>query len=296
MATTPTVLGNGPLEYTDPNSGKQISIPLSALFFDPKNNNQLSIDPSKWPDPNTTPITLPGFIPSILKNLVQQQLILPAPTPVPKQAMIITATDPGTAGNGIKVTTAITASNPDPTQTVFSVQVEETDVYTGLTISTISQVLGTDKKASANPGLLHVVLGTLAGSGVPGKVSKQAFTLSPPPPPPAPDPSAQSVVNDNAKKQWVILEAKKPGPDGALTVVSIDNVDKVNGTFDLTAYWTKTVTGIKLATVQTNLGSLGYVIGASAPQGGIFSVPAAGVVQLTGGAPGTPASAVLFSA
>lgn len=290
MATTPTVLGNVPLEFTDPNSGNQISIPLSALFFDPTKNNQLSVDSSKWPDPSTASVRLPGFVASLLADLAQQRLIVPAPVASPNPAMIITATDPGSAGNGIKVTITSTPS-ADPTQTTFTLKVEETDTYTGLTLASISSVLGTDKAAGTTPGLAHVVKGTLAASGLPGAVTKQAFT---------PGPSAQSVVKDNTATpaNWVTLEAKKPGADGALTVVTIANVDTTNKTFDLTLYWTKSSTGITLATLQTNLATLSYEIGASAPKGGIFSVPAAGAVQLTGGADGaspSAASAIVFA-
>lgn len=288
MATTPTVLGNGPLEYTDP-SGKQVSIPLSALFFD--HNHQLSVDPSKWP------AALPGFVASLLADLAQQQLIVPAPVASPKPAMVITASDAGSAGNGIKVTITSTP-NVDPTQTTFSFKVEETDTYTGLTLATIAQVLGTDKAPSTTPGLVHVVQGTLAASGLPALVSKQVFTQpTPPPPPPPPGPNAQSVVNDKTKAAWVTLEAKKIGADGVLTTVTIANVNTTNNTFDLTAYWTKTASGITLATLQTNLASLGYEIVGTSP-GGIFSVPSAGVIQLTGGtdSPGaTAASAVVFA-
>lgn len=281
MATTPKVLGNVPLEFTDPNSGKQISIPLSALFFDPTKNNQLSIDSNKWPDPRTTPVTLPGFVASLLADLAQQRLIVPAPVPSPKLAMIITATDPGSAGNGIKVTITSTP-NADPTQTTFTIQIDETDTYTGLKLASISSVLGTDKAAGSTPGLAHVVQGTLAGSGLPGVVTtRQNFSGSP---------SAQSEVKDNTQAHWVTLEAKKPGADGTQTSLTIANVDTTKNTFDLSLYWAKSISGITLATLATNLASLGYEIAAAAPKG-IFSVPAAGVVQLTGGADGPPASA-----
>lgn len=300
MATTPTVLGNGPFEYTDPNSGKQISIPLSALFFDPTKNNQLSINSKDWPDPSTTTITVPPFVASMLASLAAEQLVVPVPVASPKPAMVLTATDTGSTGNGIKVTIT-TTPNLDPTKTAINIKVEETDTYTGLTLATIAQVLGTDKAVGSTPGLVHVVQGTLAASGLPGAVAKQAFTLpAPPPPPPPPGPSARSVVNNNAKTPapWVTLEAKRPGPDGAVTVVTIANVNTTANTFDLTASWTKSVTGITLATLQTSLANLGYDVIGAAPPSGIFSVPAAGVVQLTGGTDGssaTAASAIVFA-
>jgi hypothetical protein len=294
MATTPTVLGHGPLEYTDPVTGKQVSIPLTALFFDPTKGNQLAIDSTKWPDPSTTTINLPGFIQAFLKDLVQQQLVIPAPVPAPKQSMVLTASSPGSTGNSIKITIT-TTPKPDPTQSTFDVKVEESDTYTGLTLATIAGVLGTDKAAGSIPGLLHIVQGTLAASGLPGATaSPVALAVG------GGGPSAQAVLNNNAKTPapFVTVEAKKPGADGALTTVSIANVDTTKNTFDLTAFWTKTVTGCTLATLLTNLAGLSYEIGVSPPLGGIFSVPVSGVVTLSGGADGsspTAASAIVFA-
>lgn len=296
MATTPTVLGTGPFEYTDP-KGKQVLIPLSALVF---KNGQLSVDSTKWPTPNSASITLPGFVNPMLGSLAQQDLIVPVPTPAPKPAMTLTAADAGSAGNGIKVTITTGSLNVDPTQTTFSLKIEETDTYPGLMPTTIATVLGTDKSAGTQPGLVHVVQSSLPAAGMPAAVSKQPFTQpAPPPPPPPPGPNAQSVLMNNAKTPapFVTLEAKKIGADGALTVVTIANV--TGTTFDLTAYWTKTVSGLTLANLQSNLANMSYELTILAPPSGIISVPASAAVQLTGGidgSPGTAASAIVFAA
>ena len=290
MATTPTVLGNAPLEYTDPNTGKQVSIPLSALFFDPTHNNQLSVNTKIW-----TP-AVPPFIPSLLADLAQQGLIVPVPAATQKPAMTLTAADTGSAGNGIKVTISAVKPNVDPTQTTFTVKIEETDTYTGLTAASIVTILGTDKTPGTQPGLVHVVQSTTPANGLPAAVSKQAFTQpTAPPPPPLPGPNAQSVLTNNAKTPvpFLTLEAKRIGPDGALTVVTIANVTAT--TFDLTAYWSKTVSGVTMATLPSNVA---YELAISPPPSGIISPPAAASVQLSGGTDGssaTAASAIVFA-
>jgi hypothetical protein len=96
------------------------------------------------------------------------------------------------------------------------------------------------------------------------------------------------------------LIAKKTGTDGILTnvVVTPDTSSPPSGnqTFSLLATWTKTVSGITLADLDTVISSdLGYEITVSKPTGGAYSVPTAGVTQLSGGAQGTSASATLFT-
>ncbi len=297
MANTPTVLGNGPLEYTDPNSGKQISIPLSALFFDPTKGNQLSIDSTKWPDPSGTSVNVPGFVTTMLSQAVQQGLILPVPAAAPKPALVVTAQDAGSAGNNIKVVCAVTTSKVDPTQSKFSVTVTETDTYQGLSLNSansnyIEKVLGSDTVPLSNPGLVHVVHSSLATTGIPA--SATAFKVTNPP-----TPKARADVKDATAKVLFTLEAKKDGKDGEQTsVLSVAQNATDPTAFDLSVQWTKAATGLTLSNVQANVASaLGYESAVSPPSSGIYSLPS-GTVQLSGGtdgSPGTAASAIVFS-
>jgi hypothetical protein len=294
MANTPTVLGNGPFEYTDPTSGKQVSIPLSALFFDPSNNNQLSINSTQW-----TP-AVPAFVAKLLGNLAQQQIIVPVPVASPKPAMVITAKDPGSAGNNIQVVIAIASPNIDPTQVKFSVTVTETESYKRLSLNSTSNnyietILGSDTVQSQSPGLVHVLHASLGATGTPATATpfKAASTNA----------KAQSDVKtaDATPKTLFTLEAKKKGKDGELTsVISIGPNAGDPTTFDLSVQWTKQATNLTLANVQGNTAAaLYYEVAVSAPPSGIFSIPAAGTVQLTGGTNGTSAtaaSAVIFAA
>lgn len=283
MAYTPTVTGSGPLEYTDPNSGKQVSIPLSALFFDPAHGNQLSVNASQW-----TP-ALPAFVAKLLANLAQQQLIVPVPVASPQPALVITATDKGSAGNNIQVVFTITASNPDPTQTKFSAAVTETEVYKGLSLNPasanyIEKVLGSDTVTSPSPGLVHVLHASLGPTGTPATAA--AFKAV------TPTSKATADVKDATPKTLFTLEAKKAGKDGESTSVISVGANAVDPTtFDLSVQWTKSATNLTVGNVQTSTASaLPYEIAVSPPPSGIISVPA-GTVQLTGGTDGASAAA-----
>lgn len=280
MSTTPTVLGNVPLEYTDPVSGKQVSIPLSALKF---TNGQLSVDSSVWKP------AVPGFVASLLATWAQQGLIVPVPAAAPKPAMTLTAADAGSTGNGIKVTISNVKLNIDPTQTTFNLKIEETDTYTGLTPTSIITVLGTDKAAGTQPGLVHVVQSTTPATGMPAAISKQTLAIGG-------GASAQLKLMNNAATPapFLTLEAKRAGTDGTQTTVTIANVQAT--TFDLTACWSKTVTGATLATLQSNVA---YELKILPPPSGIISPPAAASAQLSGGSDGSSASAasaIVFAA
>jgi hypothetical protein len=280
MSTTPTVLGNVPLEYTDPVSGKQVSIPLSALKF---TNGQLSVDSSIWKP------AVPGFVASLLATWAQQGLIVPVAAAAPKPAMTLTAGDAGSTGNGIKVTISNVKLNIDPTQTTFNIKIEETDTYTGLTPASIVTILGTDKAAGTQPGLVHVVQSTTPANGMPAAISKAAMAV------PSGGSNAQKQLMNNAATPapFLTLEAKRAGTDGTQTTVTI----AVQATtFDLTAYWSKTVTGATLATLQSNVA---YELKILPPPSGIISPPAGASAQLSGGSDGSSpsaASAIVFAA
>lgn len=296
MSTTLSALGNVPLEYTDAN-GKQISIPLSALKF---TNGQLSVDSSKWPTPSGS-ATLPGFVTSMLTNLAQQGVIVPAPVPSPKPAMAVTAKDPGSAGNNIVLTFAVTTPNLDPTQVKFSMTVTETNTYTGLSLTPaaktyVETVLGSDTVTSPSPGLAHVIHASLGATGTPALPSPATFKVNNPPSPKA---RLDVKSTDATPKLLFTLEAKKAGKDGELTSVLSVGANAGDATlFDLSIQWTKQVNNLTLANVAANTGALSYEVAVAAPSSGIFSIPQANSVQLSGGADGaspTAASAIVFA-
>ncbi|HMD96325.1 MAG TPA: hypothetical protein VKM93_03205 [Terriglobia bacterium] len=295
MATA-AATGNGPLEFTDAN-GNQVSIPLSALQFV---NGSLGVNSSIW-----TPFT--GYaadekavINDLLAYASGQGLITPAVVPAPKPALTVKAVSPGSMGNNIQVTVAVSpAASGDPTQATFSITVTETDTWTGLTSGTIESVLGSDKSTGSTPGLVHVVDGsvTKTPTDLPAPLASTPLVAAA-----SPTTSATLAVMDATANPVFTLEAKGVGSDGNTTSVAI-SVDTTTKTFTLAATWTKpALTGLTIADVAAQVKSnLNYEIAVSAPASGLISVPAAtgsSVIQLSGGSDGTSptaASATVFA-
>lgn len=292
MANTPAT-GNGPFEFTSA-SGSQVSIPLTAFSFDV--NNNLVVDPS-WKTITQIP---PAS--SFLAYAVKEGLISPAPLGSPFPAMIFKASNPGSGGNNISITVAISsvASSPplnDPTQTPFSLSVTETDTYSGLTAATVESVLGsrdlsgTTVVAGSSPGLVEVLHGSVDASGSP--LAKSGNLTG--------SPATLDVDGTGSPSLVFTLIAKKDSADSTLThVVVSPNTSSPPAagaeTFTLLATWTKTVSGITLPDLASVVSSdLGYEVTVSKPSSGAYSLPSAGTTQLSGGGGATAASASLFT-
>lgn len=276
----PTVLGTGPFEFTDPTTMKQVSIPLSALKFV---NNQLQIDAATWA------LTYPASVINLLGAMGQQGLIVPAPTPSSRPAMVITAANNGSAGNGIQVAISNVVVNTDPTLTKFNVAVTDTKKYVGLTLAAgpnnIETVLGSDTVTGPATGLVHVLHSGLANTGLPAAILSPGTSLVST----APNKAKLDVKTATPPGTAVLftLEARAVGNDGDLTKVIIDNVSTTNNTFDLTVTWTKSVTNVTVGSLPSGLSPLGYEILVSTPPIGIFSAPSVTTIQLAGGQDGS---------
>jgi hypothetical protein len=280
MANTPAT-GNGPFEFTN-SQGEQISIPLSAITFD--STGQPIVDPD-WSSYTTSD---PGK--TLLKYAVKEALIKPRPTPSPFPAMVIRAADPGAGGNHITVTVNVqpAPSSPpiaDPMFVPFDLLITQTDVFANQTAATIATAL-------AGGGGLVQIVGPVNSSGVPG-AQNGPLTGSPP--------QLQVMGTGSPGGTVFVLGAKRTDPSASLTNVKVEpNVTSPPGsgseTFTLTVTWTKTATGITLATLDSDVQSgLGYEITVAKPGSGAYSVPAAGSTTLSGGAGGTRASAMLYT-
>jgi hypothetical protein len=291
VGTTTQVTGNGPLEFTNAD-GRQISIPLSALYFD--GNGTLQVD-SPW-------ATATGLMPNtgVLGYAQSEGLITPAPAPPPFAAMIIKAADQGTGGNNIQVVISDISPATDPTQTTFSITVTETDVYSGLTAATIESTLGSSTvsggslvpvKTGSSPGLVQVESGSVDTSGFPNSINGSLTG----------NPAELAVDGEGSPAVIFTLLAKKAGTDGATTQIDISSDSgspptSDNPTFTLTATWSKMVNDVTLETLASTIQSeLGYEITVSLPGSGAYSVPAAAQSTLSGGTQGTSSSATLFT-
>lgn len=274
-------VGSGPFEFTDAD-GHQRSIPLSAFSFD-ATGTLVVADAWKQEVLNSPPAS------ALLAYAQAEGFIKPAVAPSPTAAVIVKAADLGTGGNNITITVQNIqpASHADPTKTTFDIIVSETDTYAGLTVATIKGLLGTDKTPGTAPGLVVIDSSVpIASTGVPAALPPTKLNST----------TSRLEIDDSSSlpQPLFALEAKKPGADDNLTTVEISNI--VNEGFDLTVAWTKTVTGVTIGTLQKSVtDNLSYEVMVKAPAGGVFSVPAAGATQLSGGASGVAAAATLFA-
>ncbi len=281
------VVGNNPFEFTDGN-GSQVSIPLTALKF---TAGVLDIDTGIWPD--TYPAPLPDQIKALLSGMANGQMLVPPVVPAAKPAMTITAADPGTQGNNIRIDiVAHLSSNLDPTTAMFDLTATESETYPGLTMDTIESVVGTDAQAGSQPGIAHVLSGSVDKTKVPADQGPVAF----------PDtPGAKSTVEilDDAGPPNLVfkLEARRSGSGGSFGTATVSDVDTTAKTFTLRLQWSHAVTNAKLATLGTDLAPLTYLIAVSAPPSGSVSVPAStSNAALSGGTVTKGASALFVSA
>lgn len=281
------VLGNGPVTFTDSN-GKQISIPLSALKFD--ENDTLIVDESKWSPYASYPADAKALINTLLTHLTTNQFVVPAPEEALKPAMTVKAVNPLGVGNQIKVDITLETKDADPTKTVFTITVTETDTYTDLTTDTIASVLGTEEKVGTQPGL--VVVGD---SPSPYELPQEGeYELS--------NGGTDAVASTDIPKSGdetgdeiaFTLKAKHPGEDGDLIQVAITAGSNTNQ-FNLTCTWTKSLTDMTLISLPANLSALGYVVMLGYPSEGAFSVPKAGSYFLKGSLSETSPSITIYA-
>ena len=193
------------------------------------------------------------------------------------------------SGNNITVSIAV-HPGADVTHSTFDVTVTETDSYTGLTMSTVESVLGSDTAKGKAPGLVRVQRTNLTNVLPPSTTLQFAGGT-------ATLPANGKAVTPGTETGLTFL-AKKNGADGARTTVRI-SPNPTKGSFDLQATWTKTVTGVTVATAKEALAALNYAVTVAPPTGGAFALPAAtpnAPVHLAGGADAPSPKAAAASA
>lgn len=267
--------GTSPVSFVDGNQNQQ-EIPLNEVFFTPN-----GVDASSWPLFGANA----ALVPALLAQLVAQGVLSASTAPASPPAMTATAAQAGPMGNSI----TISFSSPSPTAGTMTMKVTANEVYPGLTPATLSAALGSS--AAAADGLVYVsdpgtgempekFTGAIGGGpnfdlAVPEAAdnTKTAFTL------------AATSTTDAAAAQLIQIAIV---PDSSATPT----------TFTLTASWTKTATGVTLASLATT-NPYGYLVAFNGQSG---PLPAAGSITLKGGAvasggnPAKPASASLLSA
>jgi phage tail sheath gpL-like len=276
MATSNTpAVASGPIEYTDPNSGKMTVVPLSALSFD-----------SKGVFVPASPYNTSARLKDWLAYLVKSAQIVPDIGAAQHIAMILRATTPGSSGNNITVQIDGLQLDPDPTKVTFDVTVVEEDTYTKLTPDTVKKVLGTTNTPGTRPGLVHLL--DTDTPALPTEASAKSLQGGN-----ATTNASLPMDADAGSSPAFTLQAKAPGADGNTITVAISNVDKTTDplppTFDLTASWKPAkVSGITLQTLGAQMATFAYIITTFVPNGGAFSVPKPDTYHLSGGADAAP--------
>lgn len=265
MATYQAI-SSGPISFVDAHQSQQ-EIPLSAITFGPN-----GVDASAWPSYTANKAVVDG----LLKQMVAQGLISPGTKSAAVPSLKITASEPGQTGNA----TTVTFANPSSSAGTVDVTVTANETYPGLTLGTIGNVLGTSA-AQAN-GLVFLESnnnkspksssGNISGGPnfdyivpEPGGDAAGAFTLK----------AAAAGLSDADAQLIKIVVTPDPLPAT---------------TFTLKASWTKTATGVTLATLESATNPFAILVSFTGAAGG--PLPAAGTVSLLGGAAATSSPAV----
>jgi hypothetical protein len=264
-------LANGPVEFAS--SGTQISLSLTAIFFD---GNTVSADAGLLGDLYKANKKVAD---DWLAYQAANGLLRPAAQPPVKTAMVIKANDPGSNGNFIQIAFS-NFDETNPNDPKFDTAVTESNTYTNLTPSTVQTVLGA--AAGAKPGLVFVSGPSpaelpKAGSYPLVMVPNNTF-------------AAADIQKNSGSGNAFTVQAKADGPDGAKTKVEIKDVDTSASAFTLVATWTKTASQITSSQLGSNL-DFAYLITIDPPADGAISVPVAGTVTLKGGSDAVGAEA-----
>jgi len=258
MADQP-VMGSGPVAIN--HEGKFVLIPLDKLVF---RDGKLEVTDSAYDHAR-----------EYLRSLATQGVLRPGKVPPARRAFKWTAAAPGALGNN----TAIEVAYPRPVSPdAFRVLVRRTDVYSDLTLSTIEGVLGAGTTPGSRPGL--VKLKAAPSTEPPVALVRKPLVRG----------GANEVeVAGSTVTAFTLVAARDPAgsPDGEEFHVAVSE-PAVDGSFTLTAEWSKTVENIDRATAQASLGRFSYLVSVTLPDGSavpatLVDLPAAGTFVLGGG-------------
>lgn len=268
-------VGSGPIAFTTI-GGQALLIPLTAISFE---NGEVKLSAAY--SANQTELQ------PWLDYLARQRIITAGETPPAQPALIIKATDAGSAGNDIQIEFKNIVPDPvaplDTAKTIFDATVTEKETHT-LSFDSVSPIfiktiLGTDTTPGSQQSLVHIKDADTPSKPKPGNYTLESGDATN---------KATKPVDGDPTGTAFNLEAKKVGAEGNSTVVSISNVDPTAKTFVMTVEWTNTITKIKLADLPAKLeGTNQYIIIVTKPDGsssGFTIIPSVGVFTLNGGA------------
>lgn len=266
------VRGTGPIELTD--NGNLVVLPLSALSYD---NGSVTASGPVY-------TAHKALFDELFKYLAAEGLIVAGETPPPVPAAVITATQPGGAGNDIEIAFANVRPNPsDNTQTIFDATLVQRDAYERLDPAQLGAVLGTSAATGSPAGLVF-----LSSTGTPQLPKDGTYA--------ADGSGVVKVPKATGSGNAFQLTFRVVDAAAAMTV-EITGSDALTSIFELVARWAKTVTGLQISELGSNA-NFGAFVTETAPDGGSLAVPAPGTVVLTGGADAAdakPASATAMA-
>ena len=268
MAGIP-VIGDGPVAITT-KDGAHMTIPLGALSLD--SNNQIVV--GTWP-PYSDLGSDPAFKASVdgwLKFLVGQGELKPATSGAKAPAgpaFLVEATHVGATGNDIKLKISHVNPQVPPDTTTLDLEVSVVNTYTGLTLATIADTIGTSDGGGSKPGLVF---------------------LAAPAPPLAHMPDAGVVHMTGLPPHADVMSGTDLAftlgarPDGGGGTFDVEVTVHLPDTFDLKVTWTKPIAN---KTLLQHAAQFAYIVNIIKPPGG-FGVPDEVTVTLSDGAnPGT---------
>ena len=285
MSSAVSVLGNGPIGFTDSN-GNQKFIPLSALEFLDGN-----INVKNWP-PYDANENIKNIVDALLDELVDNAFLRPGSSPPPKPAMVLEAAVPGAFGNKIQVEFSLS----DTSEPTLNATIMAQDSYEGLSYDStpptspafIKNVLGTGTLTGTRPTLIRV-----KDTETPSQPKEGSYLLT------GGDSSTKSFtgIDGDPTGTAFTAEAWKEGSEGNNITVTISDLDADEETFTLEVKFERSLTDIKLSDLPDELADDGIVLTVTAPDEG-FALPALGTIGLSGGSDpkaASPASATIVA-
>jgi len=264
------VVSSNPVSLTTGN-GKQLLIPLSALYFDSAGE----VKADRWPLYQDNQSLVDPF----LQRLLDSQSIQAGPVPAAKPALKATAVTAGATGILIELEISnVTPNSATPPASTLDAKVTETDAYKGTTLTKLAEKLGSAAGIGKQPGLVFVK----NAQELPNE-GQYSLAIGNPG-----DPAKFDVPKDGGAGTAFTLEARSDDPDGARIKAQIENLDVAAQTFDLTVSWSKSVTAKAVSAIAPDFA---FVVKIEAPDGG-YRAPASGRIALVGGTDALSVTAV----
>lgn len=261
--------GTSPITFVDANQSQQ-QLPLSEVFFTPAGMDA-SIAPL-YPGNSSAALTNKMILDALLPRLVSEGYLTPGSSSL---TMTIAAAQTG------KLQYTITSSFANPKDNgTLDMTVSALQTVSGVAPGGLTAVLGS---SAATSNSLAWVNGA-ESSKMPGNLSAKAIGGS------------LAVMTEDNSETAFTLETTLAGTDAQLVEAAVAK-DASGTTYTVTLSWTKTASGITMASLLTKnpFAYMATISGVSGPPPVPGTVTLTGGTAASGGNPATPASANLYA-